>query len=62
VIRTAVLLLLASQLILLWFLLRPGGGSAILFSFAGIPLLVAGLVLLMAAALRARPRKPPGAG
>jgi hypothetical protein len=56
VIRLAALLLLASQLILLWLLYQPTGFSAILFSFVGTPLLVVGLMLLMVAALRERRR------
>jgi hypothetical protein len=62
VIRLAALLLLVSQAILLWLLYRPTGPSAILFSFVGTPLLVIGLILLLAVALRERRRKPSGAG
>lgn len=61
-IRLAALLLLVSQAILLWLLFRTTGSSAILFSFVGLPLLGAGMSLLVIAALRERQRQPPGSG
>jgi len=61
-IRLAALFLLASQLILLILLYQPDGFSAILFTFFGTPLLVAGLILLMVAGFRARRHRRPGAG
>ena len=43
--RVAALLLIASQVILLWLVLAPSGGTAILFTFVGHPLVVVAVVL-----------------
>jgi hypothetical protein len=43
--RLACLFVIVSQLVLLTLYLRPTGGSAILFTFIGNPLLVAGVLL-----------------
>ena len=60
-IRLAALLLLAAQAILLLLLYRTDGDSAMLFTFVGVPLLVAGLLLLLVVGVRQRNRKSPGA-
>ncbi len=51
--RIAALLVIASQLLLMWMVLAPTGRSAIYFSFVGHPLLLAGIVLAFVA-LRGR--------
>lgn len=43
--RVAALLIIVSQLLLLWVTFEPSGASAIYFSFVGTPLLAAGAVL-----------------
>jgi hypothetical protein len=43
--RIAALLVIASQLLLVWMVLAPTGRSAISFTFVGHPLLLAGIVL-----------------
>ena len=43
--RVAAILILLSQLLLVWVALAPSGTTAIWFSFAGTPLLVAGCAL-----------------
>ena len=43
--RVAAILILLSQILLLWVALEPTGTTAIWFSFAGHPLLGAGIVL-----------------
>ena len=43
--RIAALLVIVSQLLLVWMALAPTGKSAIYFSFVGHPLLAAGIVL-----------------
>ena len=60
--RVAALLLLASQLIVLLLVYEPSGRTAILFTFAGTPLLGLGLLLLAFAGFRARRRKAPHSG
>ena len=55
--RLAALLILASQLILLWVVFEPSGRSAIAFSFVGHPLLGVGLALLGLWALITRLRR-----
>ncbi len=53
--RIAALLILLSQILLLWLALDPNGTTAIWFMFAGHPLLGAGIVLgLWALARRLR--------
>ena len=61
--RLAALLVIASQLILLWMLLDLNGRTAILFSFVGHPLVAVGVVLGAVALLRRRAReRAAGAG
>jgi hypothetical protein len=43
--RLAALLILMSQLLLLWVTFAPSGASATWFSFAGTPMLVVGVPL-----------------
>jgi hypothetical protein len=43
--RVAAILILLSQLLLVWVALAPSGTSAIWFSFVGTPLLILGCVL-----------------
>jgi hypothetical protein len=43
--RVAAILILLSQLLLIWVALEPNGTTAIWFSFVGTPLLVGGCVL-----------------
>ncbi len=50
--RIAALLVIASQLLLMWMVLAPTGRSAIYFSFVGHPLLLAGIVLAFVALRR----------
>ena len=50
--RIAALLVIASQLLLVWMVLAPTGHSAIYFSFVGHPLLLAGIVLAFVALRR----------
>lgn len=51
--RVAALLIIASQAIALWVALDTTGHTAIVFSFVGHPLLVAGIVLgIVALAMR----------
>ena len=50
--RIAALLILLSQLVLLWVTFDPDGRSAIAFSFVGHPLLGAGVLLGLWALLR----------
>ena len=50
--RAACALGVAAQLVLLHLFLRPSGRSAILFTFAGNPLLAAGVLLAVVWVLR----------
>ncbi len=50
--RLAALLIILSQLLLLWVTFEPSGTSAIYFSFVGHPLLAAGAVLGLVALTR----------
>ena len=50
--RLACVLVIASQLALLYLYLRPSGRSAILFAFVGNPLLAAGVLLAIVWVLR----------
>lgn len=50
--RLAALLVLLSQLLLLWVTFEPSGESAIWFSFAGAPLLGVGVLLGLVALTR----------
>ena len=43
--RAAAILILASQLLLVWVALEPNGTTAIWFSFVGTPCLVTGCAL-----------------
>ena len=43
--RVAAILILASQLVLVWLALQPNGTTAIWFSFVGHPLLAIGCIL-----------------
>jgi uncharacterized membrane protein YqjE len=43
--RLAAFMILVSQLLLLWVVFEPSGRTAIWFTFAGHPLLVAGIAL-----------------
>ena len=43
--RVAALLILVSQLVLLWVVFDPTGGPSIWFSFVGHPMVGAGVVL-----------------
>ena len=57
--RSAAVLILISQVLLLGVVLEPTGMSAIWFSFVGHPALGLGIVLaLVSMALRARERGP----
>ncbi len=55
--RLAALLVIASQLILLWLLFDLSGSTAIVFSFVGHPLVAAGVVLGLIALLRRKARE-----
>ena len=50
--RLAALLIILSQLLLLWVTFEPSGASAIYFSFVGTPLLGVGAVLGLVALTR----------
>jgi hypothetical protein len=50
--RIAALLVIASQLILIWVALAPSGRSAIYFMFVGHPLVAVGVVLALVALTR----------
>lgn len=50
--RIAAILILVSQLLLVWLALEPNGTTAIWFSFAGHPLLAVGCVLALWALAR----------
>ena len=52
--RVAALLILASQILLLWVAVAPSGTTAIWFSFVGHPLLVVGCALGLWALARRR--------
>ena len=54
--RTAAILILLCQLLLVWVALEPNGTTAIWFSFAGTPLLAVGCALGLVA-LRRRLRR-----
>lgn len=55
--RLAALLVIASQLILLWLLLDFRGKTAIAFTFVGHPLVGLGVVLGLVALLRRKARE-----
>jgi hypothetical protein len=55
--RVAALLVIASQLILLWMVVAPSGRSAIAFSFVGHPLVALGVVLGTLALWRRKARE-----
>jgi len=50
--RIAALLVIVSQLLLVWMVLAPTGSSAIYFSFVGHPLMVVGIGLAFVALRR----------
>ncbi len=50
--RIAALLVIVSQLLLVWMVLAPTGRSAISFTFVGHPLLLVGIVLAFVALRR----------
>jgi hypothetical protein len=50
--RVAALLIVISQLLLIWLALAPTGRSAIYFMFAGHPILIVGFVLAFIALTR----------
>ena len=50
--RIAALLVIVSQLLLVWMVLAPTGSSAIYFSFVGHPLMLFGVVLAFVALRR----------
>jgi hypothetical protein len=54
--RFACALVIAAELVLLYLFMAPSGASAIVFSFAGNPLLVAGVGLAAWWLLRTRGR------
>ena len=66
--RIAALLIIASQLILLWLALAPSGKTSILFMFVGHPLVLIGSALGVVALTRRKAReraaaeaaRPPG--
>ena len=60
--RIAALLVVASQLLLIWVMLRPGGRPAIYFMFVGHPILVVGSVLALIALTRRLARERAAAG
>ncbi len=55
--RLAALLVIASQLILLWLLLDLRGATAILFTFVGHPLVALGVALGAVALIRRKRRE-----
>lgn len=61
--RIAALLVIASQLILIWVSLAPSGRSATAFTFVGHPLVVVGCGLGVAALMQRllRERRAPSA-
>jgi hypothetical protein len=58
--RLAAIVILASQLVLVWVALRPSGTTAIWFSFVGHPLLVVGCGLGLWALARRLKREGVG--
>ena len=58
--RVAALLVIASQLILLWLLLDLRGATAILFTFVGHPLAALGVGLGAVALIRRKHRERAG--
>jgi hypothetical protein len=56
-VRIAALLLIASQLLLLWLTLAPSGKTSILFMFVGHPLVLVGSVLGVVALTRRKARE-----
>lgn len=56
-VRIAALLLIASQLLLIWLALAPSGKTSILFMFVGHPLLLVGSVLGIVALTRRKARE-----
>jgi hypothetical protein len=50
--RVAALLVIVSQLLLIWVALEPTGRSAIVFTFVGHPILIVGFVLAFVALTR----------
>jgi len=50
--RIAALLVIASQLLVVWVALAPSGRSAIYFTFVGHPLVVVGSLLALVALTR----------
>jgi hypothetical protein len=55
--RIAALLVIASQLILLWVALAPSGKTSILFMFVGHPLVIVGGALGIVALTRRKARE-----
>ncbi len=60
--RAAALMILLSQLLLLWVALDPTGQSSIWFTFAGHPLVGGGVVLGLWALMRRLTRNAAGSG
>ena len=60
--RVAALLVIASQLILLWVSLEPSGRSAAVFMFLGHPLVAAGCALGVVALMQRLVRERRGIG
>ena len=59
--RVAAVLMIVSQLLLIWVALAPTGRSAIYFMFVGHPILIVGFVLAFIALTR-RLRRESAAG